>query len=309
MNKKNYLTLQLNDDLREEISYHNHTIPFSICIDSFDDYWKQEWTSHWHDEYEFNLVLEGKVTFTIYTNKKENVTVTLEKGDGIFINTNCLHSAKAICSGTKTAGAVFSNAFFNIKPFETVLQDLLQPIINFNITHIKFHKEEEKSTEILTLLYTLSHLSTKETGYMLHCMELVFKLWRLLLVFITLEETQLQVKPIHDLKEQRLKELLSYIHAHYGEHITIEDMIKHTNISRTECFRCFQSILSKTPIQYLTDYRLSIAAMLLVTTQRPLSDIIYSCGFHNPSYFGKLFKEQYGTTPKKYRNNLSKKSI
>lgn len=300
MRKKEYLTLQLGSDLREEIAYNNHAIPFSICIDHFDDYLNCQWPTHWHDEYEFVLVLHGSVIFTVCGGGNDSTDIVLSEGDGLFIGSACLHSAKAM-PGTVAAGYVFSNAFFNMKPFEKVLRELLQPITDAAITYIKFEKEAASAEHILQTLSNLCHLPEDETGHELHCVELVLKLWRLLLQYILINESQIPRRTIEDSKEQRLKALVSYIHAHYSEPVTVETMAKHIGISRTECFRCFQSILRKTPVEYLTGYRLSMAASLLVNTQRTVSDIAESCGFPSQSYFGKLFRTHYGKTPKEYQ--------
>lgn len=302
MGRKEYLTLQLGADLREEIAYNNHAIPFSICIDHFDDYFNGQWPTHWHDEYEFVLVLQGSVVFTVCGGGNDSTDVVLAEGDGLFIGSACLHSAKAE-PGTVAAGYVFSNAFFNMKPFETVLRELLQPITDAAITYIKFEKDASSAEHILQTLCTLCHLPEEETGHELHCVELVMKLWRLLLQYILSNESHIPRRTIEDSREQRLKALVSYIHAHYSEPITVEDMAKHIGISRTECFRCFQNILRKTPVEYLTEYRLSMAATLLLNTKRPIADVADACGFQSPSYFGKIFREHYGKTPKEYRSS------
>ena len=302
MNEKAYLALQLGSDLREEIPYNNHSIPFSVCIDHFDDYRNNQWPTHWHDEYEFVLVLRGSVTFTVYGGNHNSTDIVLSEGDGLFIGAACLHSAKAT-PGTVAAGYVFSNAFFNIKPFEKVLRELLQPITDASITYIKFEKDAQSAAHILQTLNDLCHLPEEETGHELHCVELVLKLWRLLLQYILSNESQISRRITEDSREQRLKALVSYIHAHYSEPITVEDMAKHIGISRTECFRCFQRILKKTPMEYVTEYRLSMSSALLLNTQRPVADIAEACGFQSPSYFGKLFREAYGKTPKDYRKD------
>ena len=300
MNSTKLLTLQLKDDLREEIAYSNHSIPFSICIDYFDHYLNQEWNSHWHDEYEFGLVLEGRVEFTIYVGGKETLNTVLEKGDGIFVGSGFLHSVKALVPGTVMAGFVFSNAFFNIKPFETVMHNLIQPLVDYRISHVKFCKEDKDVHEILSAMDILCHIPKEEPRYELHCIEYVFRLWRLILDYITQIQDTFSANIPDTSREQRLKQMVSYIHAHYNDSLTIDDIAKYAGISRTECFRCFQGILHKTPTEYLTDYRLSMAGMLLTTTNCSLTDISESCGFSSPSYFGKKFKERYGISPKKY---------
>lgn len=48
---------------------------------------------------------------------------------------------------------------------------------------------------------------------------------------------------------------------------------------------------------YLCDFRLNIAARLLVTTDDSILSIAESCGFFNLSYFNRTFKKKYGVTP------------
>ncbi len=39
-----------------------------------------------------------------------------------------------------------------------------------------------------------------------------------------------------------------------------------------------------------------------VITDRPIADVAFSCGFCSASYFGELFRENCGMTPKEYRS-------
>lgn len=157
---------------------------------------------------------------------------------------------------------------------------------------------------LLSSIKEICLVTSEETGYELHFIEMVCKIWRLLTIRILQSKQTGQISAAYRIQEQRMKQLLSFIHAHYSEHININDIAKSAAISRTECFRCFHAILKKSPIEYLTEYRLSMAAMLLADASRPLSDIPASCGFNSQSYFGKLFREQSGLTPKKYREHF-----
>jgi len=55
--------------------------------------------------------------------------------------------------------------------------------------------------------------------------------------------------------------------------------------------------------QYLLQRRLSLAAVLLQSTQQPVSEIALSMGFHSASHFSNYFKQATGTTPAQYRKN------
>ena len=54
-------------------------------------------------------------------------------------------------------------------------------------------------------------------------------------------------------------------------------------------------------IQYLNDYRLTLAAKLLQTTDDSILHISEQTGFENLSYFNRLFKRKYHRTPTTYR--------
>ena len=99
----------------------------------------------------------------------------------------------------------------------------------------------------------------------------------------------------------RMQKILRYIEEHYAEDITLADLSKSANISKSECSRCFKLSLNTTPYKYLTEYRLSMAAQLLKTTIEPVGNIAASVGFRQMSHFGKCFREKTGYSPKAYR--------
>ncbi|WP_445928165.1 helix-turn-helix transcriptional regulator [Levilactobacillus sp. HBUAS70063] len=81
-------------------------------------------------------------------------------------------------------------------------------------------------------------------------------------------------------------------------------MASNAQISRTACFRIFQSVFDKTPNEFLNDYRMSMALSFLKDTSQPLTEISLNCGFQSASYFGKKFKSSFGMTPKQYRAKI-----
>ena len=55
------------------------------------------------------------------------------------------------------------------------------------------------------------------------------------------------------------------------------------------------------PVRFLIEYRAQMAAMRLERTGDSISSIAEQCGFVSDSYFGKIFKDIYGCTPRDYR--------
>ena len=56
---------------------------------------------------------------------------------------------------------------------------------------------------------------------------------------------------------------------------------------------------------YLLEYRIKIAAELLLNTDKPVTEICFETGFHDASYFTKTFRELTGYTPTSFRRNKS----
>ena len=58
----------------------------------------------------------------------------------------------------------------------------------------------------------------------------------------------------------------------------------------------------KPPIEYLNEYRIEKAVRKLRLTNLSITDIAFSCGFSDLSYFIKTFKKTKGVSPGKYRS-------
>ena len=141
----------------------------------------------------------------------------------------------------------------------------------------------------------------KERGYELKCRNIVGELWYQLAVNLRNSADEAPQTAEKGLSEKRLKKMLSYIHENYMSDLSVDDIAASANISKSECFRCFRNIISKKPIGCLNDYRLKKAAELLAQTDMQITQICLACGFSHISYFGKVFRQQYGLSPKQFR--------
>ena len=60
----------------------------------------------------------------------------------------------------------------------------------------------------------------------------------------------------------------------------------------------------RTPNRYIIDYRLGIAARMLLNTKLSVAEIGFSCGFNTLSHFNRLFRESKGCTPSEFRERF-----
>lgn len=100
-----------------------------------------------------------------------------------------------------------------------------------------------------------------------------------------------------------LNHMTACIYQNYSEKLSLSDIASSANVSISTANRIFRHFLNSTPIDFLNQCRLEAAAGLLRTTNRPIADIAYDCGFSQQSYFNRIFRREYGCTPASYRKH------
>ncbi len=103
------------------------------------------------------------------------------------------------------------------------------------------------------------------------------------------------------LPDQRLEQVILYIHDHYSEKICLEDLSEIACMSKYYFTRVFRRETGMTPLQYVIRHRISIAQEMLTSSRQPISEIAVAVGFEDASYFSETFKKTTGYLPKEYR--------
>ncbi|MBD3922524.1 helix-turn-helix transcriptional regulator [Paenibacillus sp. PR3] len=98
-----------------------------------------------------------------------------------------------------------------------------------------------------------------------------------------------------------MTQVLEFIHAHYTDAITIEDLASIAKQSRFHFIRSFKSSFGVTPYQYVLRLRIDEAKRLLTITDRSITDIGLRLGFSSGSAFYRAFVKSVGVTPEHYR--------
>jgi AraC-like DNA-binding protein len=242
-------------------------------------------------DFEFGIVLEGAVELVI-----NESLIKLKKGDGFFVAPNILHMSKQV-NAEKNAVVFILNfpaSFLASDRNSSIYEKYFAPFLNTRTEGFKI----SGTSGILSLLAQIRELNSSVFGYELECQKIIIQIWLQTLLYAKDNALPNGTENKHT---ERMKEILSYIYNNYGEKFTADDIAKHLNVSRGECFRCFKHFMNKPLVKYINEYRLQRAAALLRETEMPVTEISTKCGFENPGYFGKTFKEMYYIAPLQYR--------
>ena len=133
------------------------------------------------------------------------------------------------------------------------------------------------------------------------------KILELLLVLTELDPGEDKSAHVHFFQAQiqAVKELHSFLVAHYSEHYTIEELSERFEISPTVMKKCFKGVYGDSVYSYMKRYRLQIAERLLREGELTIGEIAAQIGYLNPNKFTSAFCTEYGMPPTLYR----KKSV
>ena len=249
---------------------------------------------HWHEELEFDYAYRGSIEI-----ETARQTYTIHQGEAYFINTNVMNT-KRMASGS-TAAMEYAHLFHPVLlvgHFRSVFETkYLNPVLQDQSLEVLILKEDTASgREFLRLLRTLDGLDGG-VGQEFQVRNLLSQAWLVLLEELRLQQRKRQPLYVRD----RTRDMLRYLHQHYGEKITVGDLAAQVGVSERECIRSFKSRFHQTPMDYLIHYRIEQAKRLLTQTEASVTEIAFQTGFQSSAYFTKTFRTLQGMTPTAFR--------
>lgn len=98
-------------------------------------------------------------------------------------------------------------------------------------------------------------------------------------------------------------EMLQYVHAHFQNDISVQDLANLCFINQSYAGQLFRQEVGDTFNNYLTQIRMKKAVELIVKTNLSIAAVSVAVGYRDYFYFAKVFKRVTGVTPSNYRNN------
>lgn len=84
--------------------------------------------------------------------------------------------------------------------------------------------------------------------------------------------------------------------------LSVEKLSQELGMSRVQLFRKISALTNKNVADYIAEYKLQKAKILLKEQEKNIAEIAYELGFSTPSYFTTFFKQKTNQTPTEWRN-------
>lgn len=286
----------LDHQLREHIPHNAIEFPITYYHDELATLPDRTGPLHWHPDFEIATAEFGVLDFQVGEHH-----IILEAGDSIFVNGNMLHGIKQLSGETTDSmpNIVFSGTLIAPET-SAIYQKYILPITQCDsLPFVVFRHNNLSHSEInCTIKEIYCQMNEKKACYELAVQRNINRIFEFLcLNFSVLPKTEATRIQINN--QIRLQKMLSYIYENFAESVTLEDIAKAANISRSEAGRCFRTYMGCSPVEALIQYRLQTAHRLLIEKTQTLQQISYACGFNSTNYFSRQFKKRYGYAPGK----------
>lgn len=255
---------------------------------------------HWHEEIELIVIKKGQGYVSV--DFQANIVAA---GDIVFILPGQLHSIsqKADCT-MEYENIIFKSEILIAGEQDLCTSQFILPLIHAKHSALTFITPAcFNYPDFAGCIARIDNLcSARPKGYHLAVKGCLFHFFFLL---ISAQNNRDSASKKKTKSLEKLKTILKYVEEHYSDTITVEDMASITFYSKSHFMKFFKSCIGMGFTEYLNDYRLTIAARMLITTGASILEIAVQTGFDNLSYFNRLFKRKYSQTPRQYRQAAS----
>lgn len=201
---------------------------------------------------------------------------------------------------------------------DLIISDIMMPQMD-GLEFCRKIKTDERTSHISVILltarssqeYKMEGLETGADDYIIkpfYSKELLVKIHNILETRKKIREKfgkSLQIEPsnveVTSVDQKFIKRAIEIIEEHMDDsEFTVESYSKMIGMSRVSLYNKLKALTGYSVQEFIFVIRLKRAAQLLKESGMTVTEIAYSVGFKDPSHFSKLFKKQYGISPKAF---------
>lgn len=267
----------MNTSYHERMSRGTPEFPLELYeIDFTHPRYKMQ--MHWHKEFEIIRVIYG--TLNLKLNEREFSVTT---GQSVFVPSGVMHSAES--ENCRYECIVFSQSLlYNTGMCKSLVNSYMQKAVVY---------ENNKNINII-----FDAVKQKPRAYELCVSANLFGLS----ADIVKNDSGKPVAPNEKL--EKIKPAMQMIEENFMTKITLEELADSCKLSTNYFCRYFKEIVGQTAFEYITEYRIKAACESFADGEKSVTNVCFSCGFNDLSYFIHIFKKHKGISPREYQKQV-----
>ncbi len=248
---------------------------------------------HLHDNLEVGYCYSGSGIFVV-----ENKVFSFRAGDVNVINEREVHLAQS------TAGTVSEWAFVSMDPIGLLgaNEDEVSLLETASLCGPEFCNilaGREHPDIAQTVRRLIEELRRGQSGWRSAVRGLV---WTLMVQLHRLPgQTPVSEEAVDRRPMERIAPALHYAASHFAESIRVEQLARQCGMSLTNFRRVFNTATGRSPVEYLINLRIQMAASLLRHTTRAIAEIAMAVGYPTLSTFNRHFRRLQAMSPRDWR--------
>ena len=261
-------------------------LPVKILVHSVN-----KMKTHWHDNLELILVLEGSVKIRL----KDKIHI-IKENEMFIINSREIHSVSK-----NNEENILLLLQIDVKHYSRYYYMFNN--MRFKDDYFTLDENKEKARILrLHISNIIWSMNKKSDGYKFiigsETLRIIYHMMR----YAKKDEIP-KVNLGLDDQLEKFKDILDYVDNNFQNKITLGDIAEKVYFSEAHLSRFFKEMMGVTFQQYLDYIRIDKAADLLLSTNQTITDIAYESGLSSTKSLNKLFKDHLYCTPSELREN------
>jgi AraC-like DNA-binding protein len=280
------------DPFRARIPFHDPAFPLRVShiVPLMDTYGYL----HTHPEFELAYFPHDHGTYMI-----QDVEVPIEPGDLFIVNANEIH--QPILRGRRNRGAVVTYFRSGLFADPEECAQWVEPFIHARELGFNKLRADQELRELVLRLHAATDPSRRDwkiraRGLFTHVLSITASLFA---------ERCAQTRATRRIaRAQRFAPVVAYINENLTNPIEARVLYRLAGLSHSRFSEAFRAAFGVSVVRFIRTQRLRRAKRLLRSTEMSVTEIAFASGFSSVTLFNRMFKEEEGLSPTKFRRAL-----
>jgi len=259
--------------------------------------------------FKFMYVLEGRLDHSFHDEETVN---HIEKDQSVIIGANSKSGNKIMFPGNMKISAVILDVdrqkfvdqlTFPLEEMEEIYHTIFA---DTNAIRTLYH-HTQYSLKMSHLIQELRDFTTpglERVSY--HGAKALELLTYMLMLYRDDSNSEDNQNVLRQKDLEKVKQVVFKIDQNIAELGNIRELAQDVDITETKLQEGFQILFNSSVHEYIKKKRMETAMLLLLKTDKTISEIVYEIGLNSRSHFSKVFKEFYGMSPRAVKEKAKK---